>query len=81
MDIDSIRELLERNIPNSEVLVTGDGRHFEARVISPLFEGMSLIQRQRIVYQYVGDYLREGTLHALSIKAKTPSEWQDEIKK
>ena len=80
MDLNSIQALIESNIPNSEVTVTGDGRHFEAWVISPVFEGMSLIQRQRMVNAIVGEHLRDGTIHALSIKAKTPIEWQREKK-
>lgn len=80
MDLDSIQNLIKSNIPNSEVTVTGDGRHFEAWVISPAFEGMTLIQRQRMVNAIVGEYLRDGTIHALSIKAKTPLESQHEKK-
>lgn len=76
MDPKSIETLLKSNLPNSDVVVTGDGRHFEALIISPLFEGMSLLQRQREVYKIIGKYIQEGTLHALSIKAKTPLESQ-----
>lgn len=80
MDHESIQQLIKSKMPDSDVAVTGDGRHFEARVISPVFEGMSLIQRQRYVNAIVGEHLRDGTIHALSIKTKTPLEWQREKK-
>lgn len=76
MDPKNIETLLKSNLPNSDVIVTGDGRHFEALIISPLFEGMNLLQRQREVYKILGKYIQEGALHALSIKAKTPLESQ-----
>ena len=80
MDIESIQHLLKSNVPDSDVTVTGDGHHFEAYVISPVFEGMSLIQRQRMINAIVGKHLLDGTIHALSVKAKTPFEWQREKK-
>lgn len=80
MDPETIENLIKSNLPDSEVSVTGDGRHFEAFIVSSVFEGMSLIQRQRRVYESVGQHLREGSIHALSIKAKTPSEYQQEKK-
>lgn len=80
MDPDNIKKMIESNVPDSSVTVTGDGRHFEAVVISSFFEGMNALNRQRHVYQALGDHLRDGTIHALSIKAKTPSEWQLEKK-
>ena len=78
MDPDTIKKMIESNIPDSQVTVTGDGRHFEALVIAPLFEGMSLLSRQRHVYSTLGDNIHNGNIHALSIKAKTPSEMKIE---
>ena len=40
----------------------------------PAFEGLSLIARQRRVYQALGNNIQTGEIHALSIKAKTPQE-------
>lgn len=81
MDPDKLESLIKSHWPNADIMVRGDGRHFEAVIISPIFEGMSLLQRQREVYKIVGKYIQEGSLHALSIKAKTPSESQQEINK
>ena len=57
-----------------EVLeVAGDGRHFEALIVSRLFEGKRLIQRHQLVYAALGDRMREE-IHALSMKTLTPEE-------
>ncbi|MEI6414251.1 MAG: BolA family protein [Pseudomonadota bacterium] len=54
--------------------VAGDGRHFEVQVVSPAFEGLSLLARQRLVMATVQEDIRSGRLHALSIKTLTPAE-------
>lgn len=74
MQPDEIKKMIESNIPDSQVSVTGDGRHFEALVIASIFEGMALLARQRLVYSALGNNIHNGNIHALSIKAKTPSE-------
>lgn len=76
MDSVDIQNLIKSNLSDSEVIVTGDGRHFEAIVISQCFEGMSKLERQRYVYATLGDNIQNGNIHALSIKANTPQEWQ-----
>lgn len=74
MESEDIEKMIKSHLSDADVKVTGDGRHFEAVVISTLFEGMSLIARQRYVYSALGDHIQNGNIHALTIKAKTPSE-------
>ncbi|KAI4374451.1 hypothetical protein MLD38_012444 [Melastoma candidum] len=47
--------------------------HFNVRVVSPNFEGKTLVSRHRMVYDALSEELASG-LHALSIVAKTPEE-------
>jgi len=52
----------------------GSESHFRVLVVSPRFDGLSLIQRHRLV----NDALREelsSCVHALAIQAKTPAQW------
>jgi acid stress-induced BolA-like protein IbaG/YrbA len=55
--------------------VSGDGAHFEAVIVSPLFAGKSKVQRHRVVYRALGDRMREE-IHALSMQTCTPETWQ-----
>jgi BolA protein len=51
-----------------------DGRsHFAVRLTATAFEGLSRIQRHRLVYDAVGG-LMDTDIHALSITALTPDE-------
>eukprot|EP00737_Agarophyton_chilense_P000448 gb/GEZJ01000499.1/.p1 GENE.gb/GEZJ01000499.1/~~gb/GEZJ01000499.1/.p1 ORF type:complete len:102 (+),score=10.11 gb/GEZJ01000499.1/:1130-1435(+) len=47
--------------------------HFNLEIVSDVFEGMPLLQRQRKVYSILSEELRDR-VHALSMKTKAPSE-------
>lgn len=76
MQPEEIRQLIESRLSGAEAHVEGDGAHFVAIVVSPEFIGKSRIQKQQLVYATVNQQLLDGTLHALSVKAYTPDEWQ-----
>jgi len=47
--------------------------HFTVKIISGAFEGKSLVERHRMVYDAVSELL-ETDIHALRIEAKAPTE-------
>lgn len=51
---------------------TGGG-HYHVTLVSAQFEGKSLVQRHQLVYQALGDMMKDD-IHALGINALTPSE-------
>jgi len=71
MENQEVERLIAAGLPGCKVTVTGDGRHFEAVVISKEFEGKTLLQRQRMVMQSVRAQIESDELHALSIKTLT----------
>jgi acid stress-induced BolA-like protein IbaG/YrbA len=75
METDAVAALIKAGMPGADVTVTGDGRHFEAVVVSPEFEGQSLLQRHRLVMATCTAEIQSDALHALSIKAYTPEQW------
>ena len=74
MNIDDIRNMIERGFNNATVQVDGDGTHFQAVVVTDEFEGLGMIDRHRKVYASLGEKVG-GDIHALSILAYTRSEW------
>ena len=46
---------------------TAYGTHFRVRIASPLFTGKSRVQRHRLVYDALQDFIDQG-LHALAIE-------------
>jgi BolA protein len=47
--------------------------HFNLKVVASCFDGLSLVQRHRMIYSLLGPEIM-GKIHALAISAKTPSE-------
>jgi BolA protein len=51
--------------------------HFDVRIVSASFDGVSRIERQRRVYAELSDELKTQ-IHALSLTVLTPAEvWQE----
>ncbi len=76
METAEIKKLIEDGIANAEAIVTGDGGKYEATVISTAFEGLSMLKEHQLVYKTVNAQIASGELHALTIKAYTPEEWE-----
>ena len=71
---EDIKSYIEKGMQCEHVQVAGDGQHFEAIIVSPSFQGKSMIQQHQLVYQALGDRMREE-IHALSMKTLTPEQW------
>nr|WP_020593190.1 BolA family protein [Kiloniella laminariae] len=51
----------------------GGESHFSVEVVSEKFEGLNRVNRQRLVFDLLKQEM-ETTIHALQIKAQSPSE-------
>jgi stress-induced morphogen len=79
-----IAELIETGIPDAVARVTtprihddeDEDAHFAAWVVSPAFEGESLVNQHQRVYDAVGDHMTR-TVHALEIKTYTPEDYAE----
>lgn len=74
---DQVTARIQAAIPDAKVEVidlTGTDNHLEARVISRSFVGKSLIERHKMIYASVKEWIDDDTVHALAIKAWTPEE-------
>ena len=77
MTASELESLIAAGLPCEHLQVTGDGRHWEALVVSPEFEGKRLIQRHQRVYATLGARMHTDEVHALSMRTFTPAEWAD----
>ena len=79
MNINSIKEKIKKHIPDSRVKVkdkTGNGDHFSVLVISNEFEGITLVDRHKMIYESLSQYVTKE-IHALQIKTYTEKESLD----
>ena len=74
---EEIKSLIEQNLAQSEVEVSGDGRHFDAVIVCAEFAGKTRIQQHQMIYRALGDKMEEE-IHALSMRTVTPKDWAEE---
>ncbi|ATF09797.1 BolA family protein [Candidatus Enterovibrio altilux] len=70
-----IKKILESTLALEEIHVKGDGNHFEVIAIGKIFDGMSRVKKQQIIYGPLMEYIKTSAIHALQINALTPAEW------
>ncbi|HZQ64801.1 MAG TPA: BolA family protein [Gaiellaceae bacterium] len=74
MATEPLRALLAEAFPDASELDvedrTGTGDHFQVTVASARFDGLSLVEQHRLVYDALGGPLADGTIHELRIKTR-----------
>lgn len=75
MEPDDVATLIEEALPQAHARVTtprpNDTDHLAAVVVSPAFEGESLVDQHSLVYDAVDDHLTTD-IHALKVTTYTP---------
>jgi stress-induced morphogen len=71
---ESLAALLRQAFPDAAELSvedrTGGGDHFHARVASARFNGLSLVDQHKLVYEALAEPLADGTIHELRITTR-----------
>ena len=69
-----IENLLRQAFPDARELAvldrTGGGDHFQVTVVSPRFNGLSLVDQHRLVYAALEGPMADGTIHELRITTR-----------
>ncbi len=80
MDAADVQRLIESNLDGAEATVTrprgvDDDDHLAATVVSPAFEGESLVDQHEMVYDALGQHMTTD-IHAVELKTYTPEEYE-----
>jgi len=76
---EEIKATLSKNLPVSLVEtqdLTGGGDHWQLIVVSPAFEGKSLLEQHRIVNDALKAEIGDQRIHALALKTFSPAKWE-----
>lgn len=84
MNADEIEAAIEDAIENCEATVSRprsvdeefEDAHFAAEVISPAFEGQSLVNQHQQVYDALGEHMTTD-IHAIELSTYTPAEYEE----
>jgi len=80
MQAEEIKQILENALELTEVHVTGDGSHFQVIAVSNIFDGISRVKKQQMIYAPLKEQISDGSLHALTIKTFNDEQWQKDKK-
>ena len=69
-----ITELLKSQFPDADISFDGEDCNSKVLIVSEQFEGLTSLQRHKLVLGALKDRFQSGQLHALSLSTKSPSE-------
>lgn len=69
-----ITEFLKSQFPEADISFDGEDCNSKVLIVSEQFEGLTSLQRHKLVLGALKDHFQSGQLHALSLSTKSPSE-------
>ncbi|QSG04144.1 BolA family protein [Natranaeroarchaeum sulfidigenes] len=80
MDRQDVADLIETELPEAEATVkrprgVEDDDHLAAEVVSPAFEGKSLVEQHELVYDALGEHMTTD-IHAIELSTYTPEQYE-----
>ena len=80
MEAKQVEDILTQALALEFVKVKAEGSHYEVIAVGSCFDGVSRVKQQQMVYAPLMEKISDGTLHAVSIKAYTPEQWERDRK-
>lgn len=79
MDRQEVADLIEAELPEAQATVTRprgveEDDHLAAEVVSPAFEGRSLVEQHDLVYDALGEHMTTD-IHAIELSTYTPEQY------
>ncbi|MDO8696520.1 MAG: BolA family transcriptional regulator [Pseudomonadales bacterium RIFCSPLOWO2_12_59_9] len=70
-----VKNLLEAQLPGTQVEVEGEGCSFQLNLISDELAGLSPVKRQQQVYAHLNAWIADGSIHAVTMKFFSRAAW------
>ena len=74
MDKFKIKEIIESSLKGSIANVDGSEGKYTAKIIYDGFDNLNTVERHKIVYKTLDEYIKSGELHAISMETLTTNE-------
>jgi len=69
-----LRTVFDQNDLIEVVDERGDGKHYFLKIVSAKFEEMNRLQRSRMVYEALDNFIGTDKMHAVRMELKAPKE-------
>jgi acid stress-induced BolA-like protein IbaG/YrbA len=80
MDLEQIKSKLQSELSLEEIDIKSDGSHFQIIAVGSCFDGLTRVKQQQLILKLLSEYIADGSMHAVTIKAYTPSAWAKDKK-
>lgn len=77
MPIDQISALLQQQLPDCDITVSGEGSHFEITAVGDVFKGLRALKRQQLVYSILSESITSGAVHAVNMHLYDRDQWAE----
>jgi len=71
-----VKNLITQTLTLDEIQVKFDGSQCSIIAVSDMFEELSRVKRQQAVLAPLADIIKDGTVHAISVKTFNKAQWQ-----
>lgn len=78
MEANEVKALLEKAMDDCQVTAEGEGCNFQLTLVSNVFEGLSTVKRQQLVYSHLQEEIASGAIHAVTMKTYTPEQYSQQ---
>ena len=76
MDLQSIETDLRVSLGDCTIEMDSEGNKLAIEIVSDVFEGLSRVKRQQLVYKALNERIESGEIHAVSMRTYSPEEAQ-----
>ena len=76
MEVIEIEKIINDAIELDELHVKFDGSQCSVVAVADMFGDLSRIKRQQVVFSALADTIRSGSIHAVTVKTFTKTQWQ-----
>lgn len=84
MNAQQVKARIETLAPGTKaelIDLTGTQDHWQALIVSPAFEGRSLVERHRLIFDLFKSEVESNEVHALTLKTLTPEQYDQQTKR
>ena len=71
-----VKKLINEALELDEVFVVFDGSQCRINAVSDKFDDLSRVKRQQAVLKPLADIIKDGTIHAVTVKTFNKAQWQ-----
>lgn len=75
MQASEVKNLIEQQLPGTQVEVDGEGCNFQLVLISDELAALSPLKRQQQIYALLNEPIADGSIHAVTMKFFTREAW------